>query len=41
MVRVAERIGACRVLVGRREGKSYLEDLGVDGSRVLKRMIKK
>lgn len=27
---------AYRILVGRPEGRSYLEDLGIDGARILK-----
>jgi len=31
-----DRRAAYRILVGRREGKNYLEDLGVDGRIILK-----
>jgi hypothetical protein len=30
-----KRRGACRVLVGTPEGKGHLEDLGVDGLKVI------
>ena len=40
MVRVGERRGAYSVLVGRREGKSHFEDLGIDGGIKLKRIFK-
>jgi hypothetical protein len=33
--------GANRVLLGKPDGKSYLKDLGVDGSILLKRIFKK
>jgi hypothetical protein len=33
---VGDRRGVYRVLVGRPEGKSHLEDLGVDGKIILK-----
>jgi len=36
-----ERTGAYGVLVGKTEGKSYLEDLVVDGMIILKRKFKK
>ena len=32
---MAERRDAHRILVGKPEGKSYLEDLGVDGRIIL------
>jgi len=35
-----ERRGAHRVLVGKREGKSNLEDLGIDGRIFLKRIFR-
>jgi len=38
---VGERRGAYRVFVGKPEGKSYLEDLGMDGCSVLKWICKK
>jgi hypothetical protein len=36
-----ERIGACRGLVGRHEGRDRLEDLGISGRIILKWIIKK
>jgi hypothetical protein len=36
VARMGDRRGAYRVLVGRPEGKSHLEDLGVDGKTILK-----
>ena len=33
--------GACRVLVGRPEGRKYLEDLDGDGRVILKWIFKK
>jgi hypothetical protein len=41
MARMAERTGACRVLVGKPEEKRHLEDLGVGGSLVLKWIFEK
>jgi hypothetical protein len=38
---MGERRGAYRVLVGIAEGKSYLEDSGVDGRVILRRMFRK
>jgi hypothetical protein len=38
---MGERRGAYRVLVGRHEGRNHLEDLGVDGMIILKRIFKK
>jgi len=37
---MAERRGTCRVLVGKPEGKGYLEDLGIDASILLKLTFK-
>jgi hypothetical protein len=34
---IVERRGGYRVLVGKPDGKTHLEDPGVDGSRILKR----
>jgi hypothetical protein len=39
--RTGERTGACRVLVGRLEGKNHLEVLGLDGRIMLKLIFKK
>jgi hypothetical protein len=36
-----ERRGACRVLVGKPEGKSHLEDPGIDGRIILKLIFEK
>jgi hypothetical protein len=36
-----ERMGAYRVLVGKREEKNHLKDLGVDGRIILIRIFKK
>jgi hypothetical protein len=35
------RRGACRVLVGRPEGRNYLEHLDADGRIILKSIFKK
>jgi hypothetical protein len=35
------RRGAYRVLMGKPEGKNHLEDLGVGGNILLRRMFKK
>jgi hypothetical protein len=37
---VGERRGAYRVLVGRPDGKDHLQDLGISGSIILKRIFK-
>jgi hypothetical protein len=37
---VGER-GVCRILVGKPEGKDHLEDLGVDGRIILRRIFRK
>jgi len=39
--RTGERTGAYRVLVGKLEGKGHLQDLGLDGSIILKLIFKK
>jgi hypothetical protein len=36
-----DRRGAYRVLVGKPEERDYLEDIGVDGTIILKRIFKK
>jgi len=41
MWHVWEGRGACRVLVGRPEGKNYLEDLDADVRIILKWIFKK
>jgi hypothetical protein len=45
LVRHAAGIGnmrnVCKILVGKREGKSYLQDTGVDGSMMLKWILNK
>jgi hypothetical protein len=38
---MGDRRGAYRVLVWKPEGKNHLEDLGVDGSIILKKIFKK
>jgi hypothetical protein len=38
---VGERSSAYRVLMGKPEGKSHLQDLGIDGRIVLKRISNK
>ena len=39
--RMGERTGACRVLVGKLAEKDHLEDLGLDGTIILKLIFKK
>jgi len=39
--RTGARTGSCRVLVGKLEVKDHLEDLGLDGSIILKLIVKK
>jgi hypothetical protein len=41
VARMGKRRGAYRALVGRPQGKNYLEYLGVDGRIILKRIFKK
>jgi hypothetical protein len=36
-----ENIDACRILVGKPEGKNHLEDLGVEGKIIIKYIFKK
>jgi hypothetical protein len=38
---MGERRGACRVLVGKPEGRRILEDAGVDGRIILKWIFEK
>jgi hypothetical protein len=38
---MGERRGACVVLVGKPEGKRYLEDPGMDGKIILRWIIRK
>ena len=40
MARMGDRRGAYRVLVWKPEGNNHLEDLGVDGSIILKKILK-
>jgi hypothetical protein len=39
--RIGEMKNACKMLVGRCEGKNHLEDAGVDGKVILRRTSKK
>ena len=41
MARMGERRGVCRVLVGKSEGRSIMEDAGVDGRIILKYIFEK
>jgi len=41
VARVGERRGVYKVLVGKPEGKNYLEDPGVDGSIILRWVSRK
>jgi len=41
VARMVERRGVYRVVEGKPEGKSHLEDQGVDGSIILKCVFKK
>jgi hypothetical protein len=41
VARMGEIRGAYRILVGSREGRNHLEDSGVDGKILLKRIFKK
>jgi len=41
VARMAARRGACRVSVGKPEGKSYLGDPGIDGRIILRWIIRK
>ena len=38
---MAERRGACRILMGRLEGRHHLEDPGIDGRIILKWIFRK
>jgi hypothetical protein len=37
---MGEGRGACRVLVGKPDGRNHLEDVGIDGSIILKWIFK-
>jgi hypothetical protein len=39
VARMGERRGACRVLVGKPDGRNHLEDRGVDGRIILKLIL--
>jgi hypothetical protein len=39
--RMGDRRGADRILVGRPEGRNHLEDPGIDGRIILKRIFRK
>ena len=41
VVRVGERRGVYKVLMGKTEGKSHLEDLGIDGRIILRLIFQK
>jgi hypothetical protein len=41
VARVGEGRGACRVLVGKPEGKRHLEDPGIDGRIIVKWILQK
>jgi hypothetical protein len=41
IARTEDKRAEYKVLVGRPDGKSHLEDLGIDGKIVLKRIFKK
>jgi hypothetical protein len=41
VARVGGRRGVYRVLVGKSEGKNHLEDPGIDGRVILRRILRK
>ena len=41
VARVGEKRNACRILLGKSEGRNSLEDLGVDVRVILKLVLKK
>ena len=41
MARMGDRRGAYRVLLGKPEENNHLKDLGIDGRKILKQILKK